>query len=304
MRNVGYKRTKIIFSFAYELLDLLPKTVIGVYAEEYLNAEKKNNATITTAEKSVDEFIENQLKDYLISGKSEEENTRIWRYINYAKFMSLLQKGKLFFPKAIDLPDPFEGATTEANIASRQIDHPHIPKDMYKVSMKHMEVIKNSIYVNSWNINEDEANLMWASYLKQDFGIAIQSTYKRLRNCFQNNSNLKVRMLKIKYIDFKVEKFSEWKGYLYFAHKRKIYKYENELRAMALLMPHKRHEIPKEDFTISGIYVPVNLDTLIEKIVVLSPKKELWYVDLVKSIICEYNLKKKVGKSSLDEVPV
>lgn len=298
-----YKRTKVIFSLAYELLDLLPKPTIGVYPEEYLNAGKKNNSTITMAEKSVNEFIENRLKGYLISEKSEEENTRIWRYMNLAKFVSLMQKGKLFFPRAKGLPDPFEGATTEANIASRKIDYPQIPEDMYKGTMKHMEVIKKFIFVNSWNIDEDEANLMWESYLKQDFGIAIQSTFKRLRNCFQNNSNLKVRMLKIKYIDFKVEKFSELDGYLYFAHKKKIYKYENELRAITLFMPHERHEIPKEDFTFPGIYVPVNLDTLIKKIVV-SPKAELWYVDLVKSIICEYNLKKKVEKSSLDEIPV
>jgi len=38
-----YERTKIIFSFANELLELLPKTVIRFYPEGYLQKEENNN---------------------------------------------------------------------------------------------------------------------------------------------------------------------------------------------------------------------------------------------------------------------
>lgn len=39
-----YKRTKIIFSCANELLELLPKTVIRAYPEEYLKEKENNNS--------------------------------------------------------------------------------------------------------------------------------------------------------------------------------------------------------------------------------------------------------------------
>jgi len=247
--------------------------------------------------KIVNHLIEHLLKDYLILKKPNDKNTAIWRYINFVKFMSLLQKRKLFFPKGVCLLDPFEGTTTKANISSRLSDYPHIPQDIYEGTMKHMNVIKRCIYVNCWNISENEANLMWESYMKENFGVAIRSTFERLSNCFQTNSNLRIRFGKVKYVDYNIDKFNELVGYLFFLHKRKIYKYENELRAMTILMEHEKHKISEEDFTITGIYIPVDLDILIEKIVV-SPKAESWHIDLVKSIMEEYNLKKNVGKSS------
>lgn len=249
------------------------------------------------------QFIENLLKNHLIFNKPTDKNEKIWRYINFAKFISLLQKRKLFFSKGVDLPDPFEGATNKTNISSRLRDYPHIPPDVYKGTMKHMEIIKRYIYVNCWNINEDEANLLWVSYVK-DFGVAIRSTFERLSNCFRTDSDLKIRIGKVKYINYqKIDKFNELVGYLFFLHKRNIYKYENELRVMTILMEHEKQKIPDEDFTNKGIYIPVNLDILTEKIVV-SPNAESWHIDLVKSIMEEYNFKKNVEQSSLDEVPI
>lgn len=165
-----------------------------------------------------------------------------------------------------------------------------------------MAVIINSIFVNCWNINEEEANLFWASYVKQEYGVAIQSRFKRLKECFRKNSNIKIRFGKIKYIDYEIDKFNELKGYDYFLHKRKIYKYENELRAIILLMPHEKQKIPESDFTDNGIFIPVDLDVLIESIII-SPNTESWYQEIIQSIIGERNLEKPVKKSTLDVSP-
>lgn len=40
------------------------------------------------------QFIENLIKDYLVLKKPKDKNAIIWRYINFAKFMSLMQKRK------------------------------------------------------------------------------------------------------------------------------------------------------------------------------------------------------------------
>lgn len=250
-----------------------------------------------------DQFIEKLLKDYRVLTKPKDTNATIWRYIDFTKFISLLQKRKMFFPKAVSLQDPFEGATTKANIFIRKSNYPHISSDIFKGTMKHMEVIKESIYVNCWNISEEETNLMWASYVEENSGVAIQSTFKRLKSCFHTNSNLKIRIGKVKYIDYyKTDNFNELVGYLYFLHKRKIYKYENELRAMTLLMGHQKNKALEEDFTDKGIFVPINLDMLVEKVVV-SPNAKIWQVNLVESLMEEYGVIKIVEQSSIYKAP-
>lgn len=247
------------------------------------------------------EQVEELLKK-LLELKEPNENAVIWRYVDFVKFMSLIQKRKLFFPKGVNLPDPFEGATTEANISSRLENLQNVPPDLRKFTLEQMKLIRKYIYVNSWNINKEESNLLWGTYIKQNYGVVIKSKFKNLKKCFQNGSYIKIRFGKIKYISYKIDKFNELAGYLYFLRKREIYKYESELRILTLIWPHQMHQISKEDFTNDGIYVPVNLDILIDKIVV-SPGSKSWYMNLVESILKDHGLKKKVEQSSLDKTP-
>ena len=37
------------------------------------------------------------------------DDTVLWRYMDFTKFVSLLEKSALFFPRADKLGDPFEG---------------------------------------------------------------------------------------------------------------------------------------------------------------------------------------------------
>ena len=43
--------------------------------------------------------------------------TKLWRYMDFAKFVSLLESRALFFVRADKLDDPFEGALSEVNKA-------------------------------------------------------------------------------------------------------------------------------------------------------------------------------------------
>ena len=43
----------------------------------------------------------------------------LWRYMDFTKFVSLLEKQALFFPRADKLGDPFEGSFTKVNEAMR-----------------------------------------------------------------------------------------------------------------------------------------------------------------------------------------
>lgn len=237
-----------------------------------------------------------------LNGFAVDENIFIWRYLDFPKFISLLHKKKLFFSKANKFNDRYEGATTEANITSRRSEFPNIPKDDFQSMLTHMEIIKNHIFVNCWQVKNVEMSLMWGQYVKSKVGVAINSTYKNLKKSLFNNSNINIYSGGVKYIDYTFSKFNELEGFQYFLHKRKNFEDENELRTMVLLLPHELIKIASEDKTKQGIFLPVNLEVLINKIVI-SPYTELWIKDLIESLLYDLNLNKKVELSELTAIP-
>jgi len=44
----------------------------------------------------------------------------IWRYMDLAKYLAMLDRGSLFFARATLLGDPFEGSTTNMMVAQRE----------------------------------------------------------------------------------------------------------------------------------------------------------------------------------------
>ncbi len=166
-------------------------------------------------------------------------------------------------------------------------------------------------------MNDFESAAMWNLYLKSNVGVAIQSTFKRLKESFLNHTEPTVYIGTVNYINYETErtkiKFVSFEtkantpeSYLFrsFLLKRKSFEHERELRAIIHKFPTKDNKIDytQEPFN-DGAYIRVNLNTLIEKIFV-SPTAPKWFNDLVNSIIKKYNLKKEVIKSSLAEGPV
>jgi hypothetical protein len=43
--------------------------------------------------------------------------TRIWRYLTFAKYIDLVEREEIFFARADRLGDPFEGTLSKANVA-------------------------------------------------------------------------------------------------------------------------------------------------------------------------------------------
>jgi hypothetical protein len=145
---------------------------------------------------------------------------------------------------------------------------------------------------------------MWKLYLKSEEGIAIQSSFKRLISCFDHYTENDVYVGKMKYIDYEKDKIPLSNIFYPVVHKRKSFQHEKELRAAIIKFPLREGTLDL-NFEVfdAGLYVPVDLDCLIEKIYV-SPVAEEWFKDLVESVMHKYALNKKVAKSSLTSDPV
>lgn len=242
--------------------------------------------------------------------KPKNENAKIWRYLDFAKFISILDRKALFFGRADRLSDQFEGAYSFSKDFESLIKK--LTPQEKEILLSIPKFTSQFMYVNCWCLSEYELSAMWKLYLKSDKGIAIRSTYKRLSECFNKTSVYKegIEIGKIKYIEHGKYLIPP-NICLSFLHKRKSFEHEKELRAIIVLISDEKIEEPKDkknkksenDLASSGIYIPIDLDILIEKIYI-SPTSEKWFKDLVESIVKKYKLKTVVKQSDLSKDPV
>lgn len=180
----------------------------------------------------------------------------------------------LYFSKVIYLLDPYEGTLPEYNDKTRhehyfpeQFDNPQQYDNFIKKMPEIMKMVtedgKHTYVINCWHLNEYESASMWSAYSSINSGIAIQTTYAKLRQSFKNPDEI-TGVGKVRYLDFNCEFGSERFGVVdALLTKRRSFESENELRAISYT----------QDKSNRGKFVNVDLNTLIEKIYV-SPLSE------------------------------
>jgi hypothetical protein len=223
--------------------------------------------------------------------------TKVWRYMDFAKFVSMLEYGGLFFPRADNLGDFFEGSFTEANLKElAETSKDWNPKDREILNnfLKSYEENKKWIMISCWHINEDESAAMWRSYTRTEEAVCIQSTYERLRNCLDNSVFIGL----VQYENYRSHKIIVGNIFYPLIHKRRLYQAEQELRAIIWPPPDIVSGPPE-----GGIWKSVDLDYLIEKVYV-APTAPSWFCELVNKVMDKFGLAKPVLSSSLDERPV
>jgi len=231
------------------------------------------------------------------------DDTIIWRYVDFIKFISYLEKNALFFVRSDQLFDKYEGKFTEADVKLWE------DKLKPKTKLSQIELydrFRKIVNISSWHINENESAAMWEICLQSNEGIAIKSTFKRLKDSFILHKEDEIYIGKVKYIDYRKDSISKGDIFNPFLYKRKAFEYESELRAVIMKFAPQEETIGKHILYVDpkwfGIHVKTDLVALIDKIVV-SPNVPDWIIDLVKSIVKKYELNKKVEQSELSKNP-
>ena len=140
---------------------------------------------------------------------------KVWRYMDFAKYVSMLETNALWFTRSDKLGasfedklgDPFEGtiagATRERNrrlhkwVASKKFGSlptnderdSHVEASIER-DLRSNEWDRNWTYVNCWHMNEYESAAMWRLYARTNGAVAIQSTYAKLRDCLPTEVNM------------------------------------------------------------------------------------------------------------------
>ena len=114
----------------------------------------------------------------------EDENTPIWRYMDFTKFVSLLDRQELFFAWADKLGDPFEGSYTEVNVAAtvEMINKLELTPEIKDQLIQQLGVaggqrIRNCCGINCWHKSDHESAALWKLYMRSEQGIAVKSRF-------------------------------------------------------------------------------------------------------------------------------
>jgi hypothetical protein len=243
------------------------------------------------------------ITEYLPRGRQAAGNAKIWRYMDFAKFINLLYKKALFFPRADNLGDPFEGSFPKVNIRKRKGTLSSSDSSFLVTLSNYYKKFVKCTAIISWHINSNESDAMWKLYITGGEGIAIQSTIGRLKSSLKGYKSHSISLGRVAYVDYEDDRIPDDPLSPYF-HKRKSFEHEDEYRA--IIQPLKNKQNGEVDFRKStlkdGIYVPIDLDKLIEH-VYLSPTCPEWHKDVAQSILRKYKLNRKIKQSKLSEKP-
>lgn len=243
-------------------------------------------------------------KDHPAFKAPSDPTLPLWRYLDLTKFVSLLDRQSLYFVRIDKLQDDFEGASPVSNIAQREkiFESKLVAENLSKI----IEQMRKNIVVNCWHANEYESAAMWKVYLKSDEGIAIRSTFERLKRSFDGITDQEIYIGLVRYIDYGQEWIHPGNIFYQFVHKRKQFEYEREVRAIVSLSPQvSKGEAYWDTKPVveHGIYLPVALETLIEQVVVC-PTAPYWFFELVESVTRNYGVSTTVAQSELLTTPL
>jgi hypothetical protein len=238
-----------------------------------------------------------------------DENDTVWRYMSLTKFVWLLHSKSLYFARADKLDDPFEGSYPLKNISKRneyfdslRLDV-NIANQLNELQKNISRFVKKCVTwtaVNCWHLSNHESAAMWRLYVKEHDGVAIRSSYGRLKECFKSTSE-HIFIGMIKYIDYEKECISRTTVFSPFLHKRKSFEHEREVRAVISNLPIKNGGLAPCLETIDhGVKIELDLSVLVERIYV-APSAPTWIHEVVRSITKSYGYSFDIKQSGLSK---
>lgn len=275
----------------------------------------ENELALEVCNDCIDTLVETAVRHVYskLPYEKPELNTKLWRYMDFTKYVSMLSSSSLFFARADTFDDFYEGAKGVAKNKDKwdsfyleffrhaltnppegidlNHDESYIESESKRL-LKELEEggknIRKRVFINCWHANDYESEAMWRLYAQLfNNAVAIQTTYESL---YENiGKKYLIEIGKVKYIDYSKSfagvNDSFWK-------KRKSFAHEQEVRAII-------HDFETQDL---GKLVSCDLNNLIDNVYV-SPTAPKWFHKLVEEINLKYGITVPVKQSQLNEEP-
>jgi len=221
---------------------------------------------------------------YALFMSPENPDVRLWRYMDFTKFVSMLERRGLFLPVVSKLNDPFEGSYARANEVLRPLVYRHIKNEFDMSAGEMVQRLRPFVAASCWHSNDHESAAMWKLYARTDEAVCVQTTFRKLRDAM----GAKARVGMVRYVDYETDWIPESNPLAPFLYKRKSFEHEHEVRA--LIPPANIAEILRSGGTEEnkpGEWVPVDIAQTIER-VFIAPDAPDWFLELVQQVTNRY----------------
>ena len=238
-------------------------------------------------------------------------DSTLWRYMDFAKYISILTTSSLYFPRADKLNDLFEGAKglkknkdkwdehyfAFCKMAIKNPPEGHIcTLSDHEIDQRANELLnglescgkqhRKHTFISCWHENTFESEAMWRLYSSfLDNAVAVKTSYQKLYISLGRNPSINIG--RVKYMDLS----HNYAGINdAFWRKRKSFEHEKEVRA--LLVDRNCNE--------EGKLIKCDFRLLIEEVFV-SPSAKQWFINVINDVHKKFKIEARVSKSELVE---
>ena len=243
-----------------------------------------------------------------------EENYKIVKYMDLAKFISLLHSKSLFFCRLDKLEDKFEGSSPKLNLEYNEYWYRQLYEQNHLKSSNIEESVAKDVTVRKdmeekfkslnciccWNRfkNNSESYALWKIYSEINKGIMITSNIENLIKSFDKTPE-SIQLSEVRYINHETDLIGKGNLNYPIIHKNVAYNYEDELRLIHLVKVENGLVYDWDsEINSTGKQLSNNLEILIDEII-LSPYSPRWFYDIIQDLTVKYNLNKKIKYSAL-----
>jgi hypothetical protein len=218
--------------------------------------------------------------------------TRLWRYLSFAKIIALFQTRRLHFTRVDQFDDHFEGAWPKSDLERfAELEGGQVIPTVTKA-------VRLGAAASCWFASDHESAAMWRLYAAGEEGVAITTTAAKLQALFSAVPQPHFGGIsRVRYIDHVNSSLiaelqnSPWNTLHPFMCKNVSYEHEKEVRALLVAWPHGGIER-------TGCALEIDPQTFIDQIVI-NPFCKPWFVDAVTGIVEHYGLAGKLHTSAL-----
>lgn len=217
------------------------------------------------------------------------DDTVLWKYLDFAKFVSILETKSLWFSRANLFEDPLEGTYTDA-----ELEHWRnllAGENFHGSMMDGSDLITSVTYVDCWRQGDSESLAMWDLYGKGSGIVAIKTTVGSLKAQYAAFDGT-IYLAKVNYVDWNSATWST-NAFEMLARKEASYGHESEVRAMITEFGH----VAQTPNRVPGIALPIDPSALISEVIV-GPREKGWVLSLVQKTVERYGLPVTVRSSN------
>lgn len=218
----------------------------------------------------------------------------LWRYMDFWKFLKLLNSSELYFPNVEMMGDQHEGKIPQ-KIFDLMLKEDELLGRKNKFAQNYKEFIENRLrkktLILSWNANSTESFEFWKMYAKEKLGIAIKTNLDRLKNSVKDAEE-NIYIGEVRYYDDNKPTYRTGNTFYTFLTKNNYYEFESEVRCIAQI---------ENDDTATSKNIKVDLDELIEEVYISPFAEKSGLLEIIEFLREKNNLGFKICISGVND---